>query len=259
MTDNPAYGADEKNEAPEDLPDDVREEMGDDAAEPVELDEDVEVADEVPGEGEDAGDVYEDGPPPMPEMEMAHCAFCGEPHPFGASRCRACGGFLPIIEETAHKEHFFFLFCSLSLFIGTLLNWEAKIYLPGSYSILGGLLLAVSGYAIFASLVNIWHRRMIVWPHLLAMVLGLWAGWQRVIQLIKASNLESPGGDFAKVKVYVDQFLHLFGPGLYLVVPMSTFMLIFLIVSIFVAGRRDSQRKAAARVERTTRGAGRRR
>jgi hypothetical protein len=245
MTDSPAYGADEKNEAPEDLPDDLQDEAGteEETPEPVELDEDVEDA-------ADVADVYDDEPD-MPEMEMVPCAFCGEPHPVGAARCRACCGFLPIIEETIHKEHFFFLFCSLSLFIGTLLNWEAKVYLPGSFSILGGMILAVSAYAVFASVVNIWNRRMIVWPHLLVMVLGLWAGWQRVIQLIKASNLESPGSEFEKIKVYVDQFLHLFGPGLYLVVPMSTFMLIFLIVSIFVAGRRDSQRKAAARAERS--------
>jgi hypothetical protein len=217
--------------------------------EPEEDEGDVEdAADDAAPEEEPAPPRF-DAPAPSDEPEMVPCAYCAEPHPAGAWRCKACGGFLPIIEETIHKEHFFFLFCSLSLFIGTLLDWEWG--LPGAAGILGGFLLITSGYAMFASVVNIWYRRMIVWPHLSAMAIGLWAGWQRVIQLLKNSKLEiAEDAGFTEFKQYVDDLLHLFAPGLWIVCIVSTVMLIFLIVSIFSAGKRDAQRKAAMRAER---------
>ncbi len=195
------------------------------------------------------------------DMEMAPCAFCGEPHPVGAWRCRACNGFLPIIEETIHKEHFFFMFCSLSMFLGTFLVWEPKTWITGSAGILGGFLIVTSAYACFASVINIFNRRMIVWPHLTAMVLGLWAGWQRVVQLVGDAGLVKPaeGAPFGEWKLFIDQIFHIFGPGLYIVVIVSTMLLVFMIVSIFVAGKRDAARKAAMRSERTTDRGGRRR
>jgi len=193
------------------------------------------------------------------DIEMVPCAYCGEPHPVGAWRCRACGGFLPIIEGTIHKEHFFFLFCSLSMFIGTFLVWEPLTWVSGASSILGGFLLITSAYAAFASVINIFHRKMIVWPHLTAMVLGLWAGWQRVIQLIGNAGLQKPaeGAPFGEWKIFIDSIFHVFGPGLYIVVIVSTMLLIFMVVSIFVAGKRDAERKKAMRT--ADRGARRRR
>ena len=253
MTDRPPYGADDDAPDAEDRIDEI-----DEIEEIEELDESDEVDETEPdGDADSADDVDVDepvkrfeAPEPSHEEEMVPCAYCGEPHPPGAWKCRACGGFLPIIEETIHKEHFFFLFCSMSIFIGTMLDWEWG--LPGAAGILGGFLLVTSAYACFASVVNIWYRRMIVWPHLSAMALGLWAGWQRVVQILKNSNVEKVDDSFGAFKQYIDEMLHLFAPGLWIVCITSTVMLAFLIVSIFTAGRRDAQRKAAVRAERAS-------
>jgi uncharacterized membrane protein len=249
MDDRPAYGADEEKD---DLVDEVAEPED---LEPVELDEEEAPAAEPAPEPDVPADEDEY------EVEMVPCPYCGEPHPEGAWRCRACHGFLPIIEGTIHREHFFFLFSSLTLFLGTLLVWEPRTWLTGADSVLGAFVLVTSGYAMFASVVNIFHRKMIVWPHLTAMIFALWAGWQRVIQLIKTAELPEMAKDasFADWKVYINECFGLFGPGLYLVVPVATIMLVFLVTSIFAAGKRDAQRKAAMRAERATERGDRRR
>src|SRR5258706_3026418 len=109
------------------------------------------------------------GVPPSPGSDAAppaaasggmpggkECILCGEGIASFADRCAHCGGFLPIAEGRAFGHHFFFLFCCMSIFIGTLLPWEGMWW--HSYvwrSIHGGFLLALWGYGLVAAYFNI--------------------------------------------------------------------------------------------------------
>src|SRR5690349_12402720 len=116
--------------------------------------------------------------------ESKECVFCGEIIAGFADRCSHCGGFLPIAEGRAFSQHFFFLVCSMAIFLGTLLPWEGAWWDSyGFRSVHGGFLLLLSGYGMVAAFFNIFHRQMIVWPVILAAVDGTYTGWHRVAQI----------------------------------------------------------------------------
>ena len=155
-----------------------------------------------------------------------------------------------------HKEHFFLLFCNIALFIGACLPWEGRnLDLLGYHGIIGAFILVIAAYGIFASIVNVFHHTMIVWPALTGMVLGLWGGVRRVIQLTGDTGLTKPEDGFFSPagKKYLNDFLHVYGPGLWITVLFSVALLVFLITSIGSAAKKDKERKAAEREARTTR------
>jgi hypothetical protein len=191
----------------------------------------------------------------MPEEPMTkHCVFCGSEIHAYAARCPHCSGFLPIAEGTAYRQHFFFLFSCVAIFIGTLLPWERtylKANLTGADAIGGGLLLALTAYGIIASFWNIYHRKMIVWPVLLAAVDGAVLGWQRVLQVYSdfqpALTAEQA---FGRMVQNVQQHVRALGPGLYLVTGFSTLVLLSVFVSVFKGAKQDAARKSMEREAR---------
>ena len=157
---------------------------------------------------------------------------------------------------STHKEHFFLLFCCIALFIGSCLPWEGQnLDLNAYYGIIPGFILVVAAYGIFAGIVNIFHHTMIVWPALTGMVLGLWGGVRRVIELTGKTGLTKPeDGIFsAPGKKYLNDLLHVYGPGLWITVIFSVALLVFLLTSIGSAAKRDKARKEAEREERAAR------
>ncbi len=205
------------------------------------------------------GQPMDGGAPPAggDAAEGKECLWCGEAIPSWADRCRHCAGFLPIAEGRAYGQHFFFFVAALAMFLGTLLPWEGNVgdsY--GSRSIGGAFLLVFAGYGMVAAFFNVFHRRMIVWPVMLAALDGAYCGWRRVFQL-----LESPAGrewkwdgsDLYHVKQSLAGFFHLFGPGLYLVVIFATVFWIVLIASVIQGGRSAAARKDAEKAARAAR------
>jgi hypothetical protein len=199
---------------------------------------------------------YEEPLPPLEEgaPQLKHCSFCGSEINLYATRCPHCAGFLPIIEGTAFKQHFFFLFSCVALLVGALLPWERtylKANLTGADAIGGGFLIAFAIYGIFASWWNIYHRKMIVWPVLLAAVDGAVLGWQRVFQVL--GNFEAnitATGSFGQFVQNVQQHVRALGPGLYLVTIFSTLVILSVFIGIFKGAKQDAARKAADREAR---------
>jgi len=201
-----------------------------------------------PGQGADASA----GAP----AEGKACVFCGETISLFADRCSHCTSFLPIAEGRAYKQHYLFLFCCLAMFIGTLLPWEGMWWDSyGFRSILGGFLLVFSGYGIVAFWFNLFHKRMIVWPAMLAALDGVYAGWHRVFQLAGTETAKAIewGGDLAVKKKALVEFCRLFGPGLWLVVIFSTLFWIVFVFSVIQGGRAAGARKEAERAARAAR------
>src|SRR5262245_59652637 len=105
--------------------------------------------------------------------EAKECVFCGETIAVFADRCSHCGGFLPMAEGRAFGQHFFFLLCSMAIFIGALLPWEGMWWDSNGYrSVHGAFLLLLGAYGSVAAYFNIFHRQMIVWPVILAAIDG---------------------------------------------------------------------------------------
>lgn len=202
-------------------------------------------------------------PPPAPEPsapggppEAKECIFCGEVIPGFADRCSHCGAFLPIAEGRAFGHHFFFFLTCLALFLGTLLPWEGAWYDSyGTRSVLGGFLLVLAGYGMVAAFFNIFHRRMIVWPVILAAVDGAYMGWKRVFQIAASEGAQSIqwGDDLWAKKRALAEFLRLFGPGLWLVVIFATVFWLVFFISIVQGGRAASARKEAEKAARAAR------
>jgi hypothetical protein len=179
--------------------------------------------------------------------------LCGEVIPSFADRCRACGGFLPIVEGRAFGQHFFFLVCSMAIFLGTLLPWEGAWWDSyGTRSLGGGFLLLLSGYGMVAAFFNIFHRRMIVWPVILAAVEGTYLGWKRVLQLAGSEVAKGIdwSGDLPQKKKALIQFSQMFGPGLVLVVTFATLFWFVFVFSVIQGGRTAAARKEAERAAR---------
>jgi len=199
--------------------------------------------------GADAGAA----PPSGGGVEGKECVLCGEGIASFADRCAHCGGFLPIVEGRAFGQHFFFLLCSMAIFIGTLLPWEGMW--SDSYgwrSILGCFLLVLSGYGMVAAFFNIFHRQMIVWPVILAAIDGTYAGWHRVFQLAGsdyAKSIDWTGDLFAK-KVALLKYFQLFGPGLWLVTIFASMFWLVFVLSVIQGGRSSAARKEAEKAAR---------
>ena len=192
-------------------------------------------------------------PPASSPPEAKECTWCGETIPVFADRCSHCAGFLPIAEGRAFGHHFFYLFCSIAMFLGTLLPWEGQWWDSyGTRSIYGAFLLVLSGYGMVAAFFNIFHRRMIVWPVILAALDGCYAGWVRVMQIAGSDAAKSIewGGDLIAKKKSLIEFLRLMGPGLWLVVVFSTLFWLVFIVSVIQGGRSASARKDAEKAAR---------
>ena len=184
---------------------------------------------------------------------LKECVLCGEMIVSFADRCRACGGFLPIVEGRAFGQHFFFFVCSLALFLGALLPWEGQW--SDSYgwrSISGAFLMVFAGYGMVAAFFNIFHRRMIVWPVALAAMDGTYAGWKRVAQISSseaAQAIDFSGDLFAKKTALLKAF-QLYGPGLWLVTIFATVFWLVFVMSVIQGGRSAAARKEAERVAR---------
>ena len=155
--------------------------------------------------------------------------------------------------DLAFPQLFFFLFCSLAIAVGTLLPWE-RTYLKGNLagidSIGGGLLLVLALYGIITGFFNIYHRKMIVWPILLAAVEGAIIGWQRVVQIlgkIDSSQFATAEKEWQQFIQIVKGYIQSMGPGLYLVTTFSTLVLFSIILSVFKGAKEEGRRKADER------------
>ncbi len=180
------------------------------------------------------------------------CVFCGSEIAVGALRCAHCSGFLPIAEGTIFKQYFFFLFASLAMALGTLLPWERtflKGNLTGADSIGGGFLLLLAIYGVIVSVWNIYHRKMIVWPVMLAALDGALLSIQRVIQIAGDVVVVIPAGSskFYKFQLTAKTYAQSFGPGLYLVTIFSVLVLFSVVLSVFSGAKEDARRKADER------------
>jgi hypothetical protein len=197
---------------------------------------------------EDTGDVP--ASEPEPEMDFPPAGEPMEESPEGPPLPP------PTNFDFAYPQLFFFLFSSLAMAVGCLLPWERtflKGNLTGADSIGGGFLLVFALYGVISGFFNIYHRKMIVWPVILAAVDGAIIGWQRVVQLLGdldlTSRLEGLDG-FAKIQQTVKGYAQALGPGLYLVTIFSTLVLLSIIVSVFKGAKEDSRRKAEEREAR---------
>lgn len=184
------------------------------------------------------------------------CVYCGEVIPVFADRCSHCAAFLPIAEGRAFSQHFFFFVASLAIFLGTLLPWEGRWYDSHGYrSTLGGFLLLFAGYGMVAAFFNIFHRRMIVWPVILAALEGTWLGWRRVLQLASSETAQAINwsGELAQKKKALVEFCQLFGPGLWLVVTFGTLFWLVFVVAVIKGGKAAGARKEAEKAARAAR------
>lgn len=206
--------------------------------------------------GEPAFDEPAFGEPAGEEMPATKpCVFCLSEIAAPASRCPHCAGFLPIAEGTVFKQYFFFLFSSLAIAIGCLLPWERTyelMNLTGADSISGGLLLVFATYGVISSVWNIYHRKMIVWPVLLAALDGLAFGGSRMYKVIANADVHSNAvSEFGRFVENVRGHAQAAGPGLYLVVGFSLLIFLSFIVSVFQGAKQDAARKQAQREART--------
>ncbi len=198
----------------------------------------------------------EPGEPEAPATKL--CVFCGSEIRLQAMRCPHCAGFLPIAEGTTHKQYFFFLFSCLTIAIGCFLPWErtsAVFNLRGIDSIGGGFLLAFAAYGVISAFWNIYHRRMIAWPVLLAGVEGALIGWSRMIQIGgKVVPVVPPGASkMMAAQLKFKAYYSAFGPGLYLVTLFSSLLVLSIVISVFKGARQEAARKAQDREARASR------
>ena len=200
-------------------------------------------------EGDDPA-VFGEGPP-----ATKPCVHCFSEIAGPATRCPHCSGYLPITEGTIFGQHFFYLFSALALAIGCILPWERKfVYmnLTGLDSISGGFLFVFATYGIFAAFLNIWHRKMIVWPVILAALDGVIFGWRRVAAIWSQSEiLVDAEGKFGQFVQTVRGNISVIGPGLWIVVVFSSLVILSLFVSVFKGARQDAKRKEAERQARS--------
>ncbi len=198
--------------------------------------------------GTDAGDDANAAPDAdadagVPQMKL--CVYCLSEIDALATRCNRCAGYLPPAEGTDFKQHWTLLFCCVSILI-------ACIWLPiegtrndlyASHSIAGGFLTIFAGYGIFASWVNLFHRKMIVWPALFMALDGLFVTTRRLYQLIM--NLVEIDGGATK-----EQWVRVAGPGLWVILFCSLLVFITFMKGAAAGAKKDKERKEAARAAR---------
>ncbi len=171
------------------------------------------------------------------------CVFCISEIDAAATRCNRCSGYLPPAEGTDFKQHWTLLFCCVAILL-------ACIWLPiegrrndlyASQSIAGGFLTIFAGYGIFASLANLFHRKMIVWPALLMAFDGLFVTIRRVIQLFDAIPDGAQAHEYPRL---------LGGPGLYVILMCSLLVFWTFMKGAAAGAKKDKERKEAARAAR---------
>jgi uncharacterized protein UPF0547 len=184
------------------------------------------------------------------------CVFCGSEIAIQALRCAHCSAFLPIAEGAIFKQYFFFLFASLAITVGTLLPWERaflKGNLTGADSIGGGFLLVFGIYGMIVSVWNIYHRKMIVWPVMLAALDGVVLAGQRIYQLSTLVSQRLGTEDltvyspFNRFRYIIKEYAQSYGPGLYLVAIFSVLVLFSVVMGVFAGAKQDARRKAEER------------
>jgi hypothetical protein len=172
------------------------------------------------------------------------CVYCISEIDAMATRCNRCSGYLPPAEGSDFKQHWTLLFCCVAIFI-------ACIWLPiegrrndlyASHSIAGGFLAIFAGYGIFASWVNLFHRKMIVWPALFMALDGLFVAIRRLIQLINnVSAMENPTKE---------DWVRIGGPGLWVILFCSLLVFWTFLKGAAAGAKKDKERKEAARAAR---------
>jgi len=213
------------------------------------LDEDEQAAakpaDEAPDDA-GSGEVAEEDLPPIDD-EMS---------PEGIPQMDGQPFHPPTNFDLAYPQLFFFLFCSLAIAIGCLLPWERtylKGNLTGTDSIGGGFLLLFAVYGVISGFFNIYHRKMIVWPVLLAAIDGCIIGWQRVVQILSKldkNQFITTDDQFGKVVQTVKGYVQSMGPGLYIVTLFSSLILLSIIVSVFKGAKEEGRRRSQEREAR---------
>jgi hypothetical protein len=179
--------------------------------------------------------------------ELPHtklCVYCVSEIDALATRCNRCSGYLPPAEGTDFKQHWTLLFCCVAIFI-------ACIWLPiegrrndlyASHSIAGGFLTIFAGYGIFASWVNLFHRKMIIWPALFMAFDGLFVSIRRLIQLISnVAGMEN---------ATKEDWVRIAGPGLWVILFCSVLVFITFMKGAAAGAKKDKARKEAARASR---------
>lgn len=168
------------------------------------------------------------------------CVYCISEIDALATRCNRCGGYLPPAEGTDFKQHWTLLFCCVAIFI-------ACIWLPieggrndlyASHSLAGGFLTIFAGYGIFASWVNLFHRKMIVWPALFMAMDGLFVSIRRLIQMIGQIPEGAESHQFPRL---------LGGPGNYVILLCSLLVFWTFMRGAAAGAKKDKERKEAAR------------
>ena len=184
------------------------------------------------------------------------CVFCYSEIATPAMRCPHCAGFLPIAEGTIFKQYFFFLFSCLAIGIGCLLPWERSyqfMNLTGVESISGAFLFVFAVYGAIASVWNIYHRKMIVWPVMLAALDGAIFGISRMVKLYSDAHVTiTATGEFGQFVQKVRGYLQVPGPGLYLVSLFSVLVLFSVVMSVFKGAKEDARRKDMEREARAS-------
>ncbi|MEN8150285.1 MAG: hypothetical protein ABFS86_10705 [Planctomycetota bacterium] len=222
-----------------------------------ERDDELENADETNPEEErflDESEATDESPEENADEDVGDETFEDELAPVGEpAGAVPPEGPPPSNFDLAYPQLFFFLFCSLAMTVGTLLPWErtsAKFNLTGADSIGGGLLLVLALYGVITGFFNIYHRKMIVWPVLLAAVEGAIIGWQRVVQILTsfdASPFITAEKDWQRAIQTIKAYIQSMGPGLYVVTIFSTLVLLSIILSVFKGAKEEGRRKSEER------------
>ena len=203
--------------------------------------DDQEDSHETLGEEDEVGGADESA---AAEPQTKLCVYCISEIDSLATRCNRCSGYLPPAEGTDFKQHWTLLFCCVAVFI-------ACIWLPiegrrndlyASHSIAGGFLTIFAGYGIFASWVNLFHRKMIVWPALFMAFDGLFVAVRRLYQLIvKVNAMES---------ATKEDWVRIAGPGLWVILFCSVLVFITFMKAAGAGHKKDQERKETARAAR---------
>jgi hypothetical protein len=106
-----------------------------------------------------------------------------------------------------------------------------------------------------AAFFNLFHRRMIVWPVILAAMDATYVSWRRCAQLASSDVAQaiSFAGDLPEKKKAAIDYLRLFGPGLWLVTIFATIFWFVFVWSVIQGGRASAARKDAEKAARAAR------
>ncbi len=198
------------------------------------------------------------------------CAYCGTPIHELCHRCPHCGGHVGIAWKTVDAELFGLIFAAVLIGVGSLSSWTSHrpSDLHGSDTIRGTAMLALSVYALFQGVLNVYHRRHVIWPSLLNATLALWVSIGGILDVSKseawkAAQEKVDKGGVSLLESYVGWWLRQIPPGFLLLLAGGALVAILLLKGI-VAGagsaaaksREKEESKAAAAAERRARRSG---